>query len=216
MASAKDSRGRRKYQGHIWRKYMRRGSKNFRETTKAAPPLVIELKAKSSSRWCGPDVSGCQCDDPESEADPDAGIIEPPSEQEDPEFLMVRDLKYHLQLVGPVVGMARRTDLCKCREIVGNFDYGLSSVDTMGNLCTEVEWWLQDEAAQNRYDGAHANWLKLLAVWDHLLSFHVEDLLDAGFESDVVKDFLDGCLLYEVGDRAHVKELLLAADTIAI
>eukprot|EP00439_Symbiodinium_sp_Y106_P038088 s2657_g4.t1 len=158
--------------------------------------LNMVKRARSVSPWCGADMSGCHCSDPGSEEDPDAGILEPPSDQEDPDFLMARELKYHLELVSPIVGMARKTNLCKCwepeiappGEVIALRDKSLKLEDTMGNLCTEVEWWLQDEASQNRYDAVHTNWEKLLAVWDHLLRFHIEDLLDAGFDSDTVKD----------------------------
>eukprot|EP00435_Cladocopium_sp_Y103_P038006 s382_g10.t1 len=71
-----------------------------------------------------------------------------------------------------------------------------------------ISWWLTDEAANDRYQGLYENWEMLLAVWDHLLCFHLDDLTDCGFDHEVARRFLERCLQFRVGDAARVKQLL--------
>ncbi|CAK9043224.1 unnamed protein product [Durusdinium trenchii] len=188
------------FEGRIWRKNVT--EEKAPRTAVHVDPLLIEYQA---APICCRKPSGCS--DSESEADANAGL-QPGDEEEDNTFVMARELKYHLQLTSEIVGMARQTDLCRCDRVIGRWDFGEASVDSMGRLCTEISWWLNDEAANDRYERLEENWEMLLAVWEHLLCFHLEELQDCGFDQSIAQRFLERCLHFRIGEARQVKGMM--------
>ena len=137
------------------------------------------------------------------------------------------DLKMHLCTVAPFVKMAEKTTMCSCES------RGVPASRMLSRLIREVQLYLQQHAkgspTSSRMEeslcpqcfsfACEENWSKLLAVWHHLLSEHLDFMLRPasktfarvdfrqGLDPSMALDFLETCATHGVGVRKDLEEL---------
>lgn len=139
----------------------------------------------------------------------------PDSEEEDDfygkttipdELELAMDLKMHLEILAPFVKMAKKTTMCNCQ--LG----GTPATRIMSRLCGEVQDYLRQhvDGRSHRPQGIEENWCKILAVWHHFISEHLEYMIRQGLDGQIALDFLETSVAYGIGQEPKLKELIEA------
>jgi len=120
------------------------------------------------------------------------------------ELELAMDLKMHLEIVAPFVKMAKKSTMCNCQL------QGTAATRIMNRLCGEVQAFLQHHAKGMSAPARRMeeNWCKILAVWNHFISEHLEFMVRCGLDGSIVVDFLETCLSHGMGKEAELEDLI--------